>query len=115
MAAINDAIEKKMVNFDKRYILLFIPERAGFFERSLVVIDADTGVVYPVPIDFYSGPPEKGKINHFGDLNFNADYDEICINGSIYAYRVQQDGKFCFKFDDGKFTGLNSAYTDAGS
>jgi hypothetical protein len=113
MSAIESAVRGVAPNFDGKYILLSIDERKSYFQRSLAVIDSSTGIVYPVPIDFYSGKPDvQGAISKFGDLKFNLKSNEICLSGSIYAYRPEQDGRFCFHFDGEKFIGLNTPYTD---
>jgi hypothetical protein len=112
MGAIEGAISDKKPNFNGTYILLTIIESAKDHEQSLVIIDVRTGVVYPAPMDFFSGKPkEDGSVGDFGKIDYGADSDQICIDGSIVAYRAEQDGKFCFHFRDGKFTGLDTAYT----
>jgi len=113
MDAIKKAIGESKSNFNGHYILLKIIESSKDYEQSLVVIDTKTGIAYPAPMDFFSGEPkEDGAVNQFGSVGYNIDSDQICINGSIVAYRAEQDGKFCFHFTDGKFTGLNTAYTE---
>jgi hypothetical protein len=76
-----------------------------------MAIDANTGIVYPLPIDAYSGlmgnsPSAKTD----GKLTFNLNSDQICIQGAILAYRAFQEGNFCFQFKDDRFIGHHTEY-----
>jgi hypothetical protein len=54
---INAAIASRAPDFSAHYIVLpkNVQEDPQFHRRSLAILDANTGLVYPLPIDFYSG------------------------------------------------------------
>lgn len=52
---LNKAFKEQQPNFFKSYILISIPERQEYHQRSIVAINSLNGEVYPVPIDVYSG------------------------------------------------------------
>lgn len=111
LASINEAIRNEKINFSKHYILISIPEREEYFQKSVVAIDSNTGIVYPIPIDYYSGPAtsRKGAVN-YGRLKFNLTDNEICIEGTIFVYRAEQTGTFCFLLIEDRFVGYETAY-----
>ncbi|MCG5074702.1 hypothetical protein [Paraburkholderia tagetis] len=57
ISEIKIAIEKDEINYNGHYILLRIKEwrPSEHYGDSVVVIDAETGVVYPLPFDYFSG------------------------------------------------------------
>lgn len=112
IAAIKYAISNKSANFNKRYILLSIeewPPSPDF--KSLVAIDTLTGIVYPVPIDDYSGHMNnRGNLTSKPKLSFSLQSNRLCIDGAILVYRATTNGHFCFDFDGEKFTGYQTGY-----
>lgn len=113
LSEIKKAIETMRPNFDQHYILLSIVERKEYFQRSLIIVDADTGIAYPFPFDAYSGPVDrKGNVHGYGKVSYDLNSNRVCIAGSIVAYRETDNGKLCWKFDNGKFIGHRTPYTD---
>lgn len=113
IAAINEAILNQPPNLNKHYVLLPIPERKNYYQNSLVAIDSNTGIVYPLPIDFYSGyAGKKGGADGFGKLTYGLDSNKVCIEGSIFVYRAEEDGTFCFNLQGDRFTGHHTTYMD---
>ncbi|MBT8769602.1 hypothetical protein [Metapseudomonas boanensis] len=108
-------MEKALINtppnFNKHYIIAIIPERMEYHQNSIVAIDSRSGVAYPVPIDAYSGTPNKddpkGKN---GSVIFEIGSNKLCIEGEILAARALESGLFCFYFKDEKFTGHKTSY-----
>ena len=110
--AYRDALESKPINFANGLILLDIPTRPDYFQKSLVVIEPDTGIVWPFPFDAYSGPiDEDGNSIGDGKLEYSLDSSRVCIEGTLLVYRVLETGRFCFTFDGGRFEGHVTAYT----
>jgi hypothetical protein len=107
-AIINKAFKEQSPNFFKYYILISIPERVKYHQRSIVAINSLNGEVYPVPIDSYSGrnSVEDGKVN------FNLTSNELCIEGDILVYRAIKSGYFCFSLEGDKFTGYPTTYME---
>ncbi|MBU6489556.1 MAG: hypothetical protein KGQ57_17310 [Burkholderiales bacterium] len=113
IAEIKKAIATMRPNFNGHYIIASILERRRYYERSLVVIDADTGIVYPFPFDSYSGfLNSKGDARNYGRVSYRLDGNDVCVSGSIVAYRETDSGKLCWKFENGKFVGHRTPYTD---
>lgn len=113
ISAIKKALGKMRPNFNEHYILISILERKEYYEHTLVAIDAETGVAYPFPFDSYSGYMDaKGNVHDFGRVSYNLDSNQVCVAGSIVAYRETDSGKLCWKFEDGKFIGHRTPYTD---
>ncbi|MDH6147998.1 MULTISPECIES: hypothetical protein [Paraburkholderia] len=111
---IKKAIATEAANFNGHYILLSINEwkPSAHYGDSLVVIDTLTGIVYPLPFDYYSGQINM-KNSHMlkkPNLNFSLKSNKICIDGSILVYRAMTNGNFCFEFDGEKFTGYQTEY-----
>ena len=110
--AYRDALESKPKNFADGLILLDISTRPDYHQKSLVVIEPDTGVVWPFPFDAYSGAiDEDGNSIGDGVLEYSADSSRVCIEGALLVYRVLETGRFCFIFDGGRFEGHVTAYT----
>ncbi|WP_147675815.1 hypothetical protein [Xanthomonas massiliensis] len=106
-----EAISRHKINFSNRYILLSIMEREVYHQRSLVILDPSTGAVYPFPFDSYSGPMKKdGRIASDGNLKFDLQANEVCIDGSLKVQREIKNGSFCFTFDSGEFGGHKTQY-----
>ncbi|UZW60214.1 hypothetical protein [Lysobacter enzymogenes] len=113
LALIDEAIATRKPDFNRRYILLSIPEWPDYHQESVVAIDPAARKAYPVPIDAYSGPGgESGEPAARGKLTYALDSDRICIEGAILAYKVVKDGSFCFVLRDGRFTGYKTAYME---
>ena len=109
--AVSKAIRELQPNFNNRYILLTITERAEYHQRSIVAIDPETGEFYPIPIDFFSGTPsKKDPKGEHGKLTYSIDSNRLCINGDIVVYRSIKTGEFCFTLENGKFTGYHTTY-----
>lgn len=110
--AYRDALENKPENFANGLILLEIPTRPEYHQKSLVVIEPDTGVVWPFPFDAYSGPiDEAGNSIGDGTLEYSANSSTVCIEGALLVYRALETGRFCFTFNGGRFEGHVTEYT----
>ncbi|MBB4515703.1 hypothetical protein [Paraburkholderia fungorum] len=113
VAAINSALSEQAPNFNGHYILLTISEYPRYHQRSVVAIDTNTGVVYPLPIDAYSGPTDKsGNTSKDGKVTLDLKSNKVCIDGTILVYRALEHGKFCFTFEGHKFVGHHTTYMD---
>ena len=113
ISEIEKAIETMFPNFNGHYILLPILERREYYQRSLVAIDVETGAVYPLPFDFYSGDVDKkGSIHNYGRLRYSMSGNRVCIIGAIVAHRQIDSGKLCWDFDGEKFVGHYTPYMD---
>jgi hypothetical protein len=113
MRFINAAIKKQKPNFNQHYILLSVPVWPEYYQHSLMAIDISTGIVYPVPIDVYSGPlDKKGNPKKNGKLTFALNNKQVCIEGAILVYRSIKEGKFCFSMQGNKFVGHHTAYME---
>ncbi|HTH73143.1 MAG TPA: hypothetical protein VL635_01940 [Trinickia sp.] len=113
ISEIKKAIAEKRPNFNRHYILISILERKEYYEHTLVAVDAETGIAYPFPFDSYSGyMDEKGNVHDFGHVSYSLDSNQVCVAGSIVAYRETDSGKLCWKFEGGKFVGHRTPYTD---
>lgn len=111
LAAYKEAISTRKADFAGHYILLSVSERPRYYQRSVVAIDVNTGVVYPVPIDAYSGNGDStGNAHGDGVLEYKVSDSRICIKGDILVYRAIDTGTFCFKFEGNKFTGHHTEY-----
>lgn len=105
------ALEDAPANFANGLILLDILTRPEYHQKSLVVLEPDTGIVWPFPFDAYAGPLDAdGNPTAEGTLDFSSDSNTVCINGSLLVYRVIETGRFCFTFDAGKFEGHTTQY-----
>jgi hypothetical protein len=92
-------------------MLLSLSEWPTYHQRSVVAIDVNTGIVYPLPIDAYSGVGDsKGVIHSEGTLEYKVGDGRLCIKGAILVYRAIQEGTFCFTFQDNKFAGYHTEY-----
>ncbi len=108
---VKNAISNLPKNFNKEYILLTIDEWPEYNQKSIVVINPDTRIYYPLPIDAYSGTPTKEDSDgKNGKLEYSFATNKICITGDILVYRSISSGEFCFYFDNGKFNGHQTAY-----
>jgi hypothetical protein len=113
MGLINAAISEQAPNFNQHYILLLISEWPKYHQRSVAAIDTTTGVVYPAPIDAYSGPlNKKGSAEQDGKVTFGMDSNKVCIDGSILVYKATEQGNFCFDFQADRFVGHHTTYMD---
>lgn len=114
VSEIKDAIATRVANFNGHYLLVKIKEwrPSEYYGDSVVIIDIETGVVYPMPFDYYAGAVNTGNTKARGKprLIFSADNNKICIDGSILVYRATTNGKFCFKFEGNKFSGYQTEY-----
>ena len=111
MNSYRDAISDAKVNFSGRYVLLGIMEREIYHQRSLVILNPSTGMIYPFPFDSYSGPMEAdGRIESDGILKFSLRSSEVCITGALKVQHEIKNGLFCFTFDNGTFSGYKTQY-----
>jgi hypothetical protein len=111
LAAYKEAINTRKADFAGHYVLLSVSEWPRYYQRSVVAIDVNTGVVYPLPIDAYSGVTDsKGNIHKDGILEYKATESRLCIKGGILVYRAIDEGTFCFKFEGNQFTGHHTEY-----
>jgi hypothetical protein len=98
-------------NFNHNYILLPIQEWRDSDEQSLVAIDKNTGIVYPVPIDSFSGLVGNKVVKERRTiLIFNIASNLVCIDGAILVYRATEVGKFCFSLEGDRFGGYHTTY-----
>lgn len=105
------ALEDAPANFADGLILLDILTRPGYYQKSLVVLEPDTGIVWPFPFDAYAGPLDAhGNPTGEGTLDFSPGSNTVCINGSLLVYHVIETGRFCFTFDAGQFEGHTTQY-----
>ncbi|MDN7902458.1 hypothetical protein [Burkholderia cepacia] len=106
-----DVLKTKAPNFYGHYILLAYPEFKEYHQRSVVAIDAQTGVVYPLPIDAFSGFMHGKRVaKDEGKITYSADSNKVCISGAILVYRSIEEGNFCFEFVGDKFVGHHTEY-----
>lgn len=111
-AAYAHALESKPVNFAERLILLDISTRPEYHQKSLVVLEPETGVVWPFPFDAYSGEIDAhGNPTGEGSLEFSINSSTVCIEGALLVFRALESGRFCFTFNNGTFDGHNTQYT----
>ncbi|MEX3786354.1 hypothetical protein [Paraburkholderia sp. BR14374] len=114
VSEIKDAIGKRTANFNGHYILLRIKEwsPSEYYGDSVVAIDTESGIAYPMPFDYYTGEVnmKDSKILKTPKLTFFAGSSKICIDGSILVYRATTNGHFCFDFDGHRFSGFHTAY-----
>jgi hypothetical protein len=111
--SIKSSLQEDKPNFFRHYILLPIQKGPdNYFQRSLVLIDTYTGVVYPLPIDSYSGHTLKNSYvtKHVGELSYSLNSNRICILGSIFTHGMVKNGKFCFTFLGDRFSGYKTIY-----
>lgn len=106
------ALESMPANFADGLIILDIPTRLEYHQKSLVVIEPDTGIVWPFPFDAYAGPLDaSGSPIREGTLEFSPDSKTACIDGSLLVYRVIDTGRFCFTYlGEGRFEGHITQY-----
>lgn len=54
-------------------------EYLRYLQRSVVAIDTNSEVVYPLPIDAYSGPTDKsGNASKDGKVAFDSKSNKVC-------------------------------------
>lgn len=95
----------KKIDFNQSFIVLPILEYQNPNQYSLVIINSNTGLVYPLPIDWY----EK-KVGGKEAIQYSLENNQICINGGLHHWKVDENGRFCFQFDGKKFIGHNTNY-----
>ena len=114
VSEIKNALGNQVANFDGHYILLKIKEwrPSEYYGNSIVAIDTESGVVYPMPFDYYTGEINMtdAKVTKRPGLTFSAGSKKVCIDGSILVYRATTNGHFCFYFDGHKFSGFHTEY-----
>ncbi|MET3550844.1 hypothetical protein [Burkholderia sp. 567] len=111
VSAYSEVLKKEVPNFYGHYILLAYPEFKEYHQRSVVAIDAKTGVVYPLPIDAFSGFMHGRRVaKDEGKITYSADSNKVCISGAILVYRAFEEGNFCFEFVGDKFVGHHTEY-----
>jgi hypothetical protein len=107
---INKALRETPPNFYNKYIIVKFPERLNYHQRSIAVINSQTGDAYPLPIDAYSGTDGKASLD--GEVSFSTSSNKLCIEGDILVYRATSSGKFCWTFDGEKFIGHTTEYME---
>jgi hypothetical protein len=116
VSEIKKAIKNGVENFNGHYILLKIKEwrPSEYYGDSVVVIDTQTGIAYPMPFDYYSGAisvkNSKTIKKKKAKIIFSAGSNKICIDGSILVYRATENGNFCFSFQNDRFIGYHTEY-----
>lgn len=108
---IEEVIAERKANFNGHYIVAELEEWPQFFQRSVVVVNTRTGIVYPLPIDALSGPlSSAGRSSGFGRVETSAKASQFCLVGAVLAYRSISEGRYCFGFDGTRFTGHKTSY-----
>ncbi|EIP87784.1 hypothetical protein A33K_15805 [Burkholderia humptydooensis MSMB43] len=111
VAAYSDALKTQAANFNQHYIVLAYPEFKNYHQRSVVAIDTKTGVVYPRPIDAFSGFKHgRRAAKDEGKISYSISSNKVCIGGAILVYRSFEEGDFCFEFVGDKFVGHHTEY-----
>ncbi|MBU9348065.1 hypothetical protein KTE11_25495 [Burkholderia multivorans] len=111
VAVYNEVLGEKSANFNGHYIILVYPEFKEYHQRSVVAIDTKTGVVYPLPIDAFSGFMRGRSVaKDEGKISYSLKSNKVCINGAILVYRAFEEGNFCFEFVGDKFVGHHTEY-----
>ncbi|RQH10136.1 hypothetical protein D1Y85_01770 [Paraburkholderia dinghuensis] len=111
LSAINQAISGKSANFNGHFILLVYPEWEQYHQQSVMAIDTKTGVVYPLPIDAFSGFMHgHSTAKDHGVIRYSLSSSKVCISGAILVYRAFEEGNFCFEFSGDKFIGHHTEY-----
>lgn len=76
-----------------------------------MAIDVNNGLVYPLPIDAFSGFMHGNSTSkEDGKIIFSKDSNRVCIKGALLVYRSFEEGSFCFEFADDKFIGHHTEY-----
>ncbi|UUM28419.1 hypothetical protein NQU59_04695 [Acinetobacter colistiniresistens] len=103
IARYKSALAKQSPNFDVTKILLNVGSAQAI---RYVVIDAETGIVFPLRDEILGFKDEKGGLNGKPALiQFSLQQPQLCIQGSVYAYRDAYDNvKVCYRM--GKDSGL---------
>lgn len=111
VSAYNDALKTQASNFNDHYIILAYPEFKNYHQRSIVAIDTKTGVVYPLPIDAFSGFMHgRRTAKDEGKISYSINSNKVCVSGAILVYRSFEEGNFCFEFVGEKFVGHHTEY-----
>ncbi|MBR7958836.1 hypothetical protein KDW41_00025 [Burkholderia vietnamiensis] len=111
IATYNNALKTQAPNFNEHYILLPYPEFTNYHQRSVVAIDTRTGIVYPLPIDAFSGFMRGRRIaKDEGKISYSIGSNKVCITGAILVYRSFEEGNFCFELVGDKFVGHHTEY-----
>ena len=108
LAAINKAVLTRRADFNEHYIFLTVPVAGNrAVKGSAVVIDTKTGMVYPLPFDFYGGYVDRKGFPVSSpalQVKYDLQSPKICIHGSTYAYRdVYENQVSCFVFNGAGF------------
>lgn len=108
---IDRVIAEQRPSFNGHYIVAQLEEWPEFFQRSVVVVNSRTGIVYPLPIDALSGPlSSAGRSVGYGIVETSVEAEEFCLVGAVLAYRSINEGRFCFGFDGVRFAGHKTPY-----
>ncbi|WP_217104086.1 hypothetical protein [Burkholderia multivorans] len=111
VAAYNEVLGGKSANFNGHYIILAYHEFKEYHQRSVVAIDTNSGVVYPLPIDAFSGFMRGRSVaKDEGKISYSLKSNKVCISGAILVYRAFEEGDFCFEFVGDKFVGHHTEY-----
>lgn len=108
VTAIKDALKRRSADYFGRYIFVAVSSRGTFDRSTALVVDVTTGVAYPLPFDYFGGHVDKRGFpveSKVAQVSFNASSDQICIDGSVYAYRnITENQVICYKFDGSRFS-----------
>ncbi|WP_332605207.1 hypothetical protein [Acinetobacter sp. ESBL14] len=92
------ALAKQLPNYDATKILLNVGSAQAI---RYVVIDTEIGVVFPLRDEILGFKDEKGGLNGQPALiQFSLKQPQLCIQGSVYAYRDAYDNvKVCYRME----------------
>ncbi|QER38379.1 hypothetical protein F2A31_01105 [Acinetobacter suaedae] len=95
IAKYKTALAKQSPNYDATKILLNVGSPRYM---RYVVIDTQTGVVFPLRDAILGFKDARGSLNGEPALiQFSVDQPQLCIEGSVYAYRDAYDNvKVCY-------------------
>ncbi|WP_333976089.1 hypothetical protein [Acinetobacter colistiniresistens] len=91
-------LAKQSPNYDATKILFNVGSAQAI---RYVVIDTETGVVFPLRDEILGFKDEEGGLNGKPTLiQFSLKQPQLCIQGSVYAYRdVYDNVKVCYRME----------------
>ncbi len=99
MQAYQKALDSQSVNFAKKYVLLKFKGSNGL---NFAAINKNTGVVYPLRHSI-GNFMNQDQTKELGKplIQYSVQSNQLCIKGSIYAYRdAYTNVKACFYVDE---------------
>ncbi len=89
------ALRTQKPNFDQKYILINVGTKK---EYIFIAIDTETGISYPLTDKIIGFKNERGGLTGVPPIiNYSIDNKDLCIKGSIDAYRRSEDNiQVCF-------------------